>query len=419
MKEDKKIRKRYFNHSYRMNKDHKKFTRVCPICSNYCGEILHHQSFVFPENYQLPKEYDVVCCKNCGFVYADTPANQQDYNRYYQQFSNYEDLNISSGSGNTEWEMKRLKRTASDISNYLYDKNASILDIGCANGGLLVELKKLGYNNLTGLDPSINCVQNVMTRDIIAFKGGVFSINSSISSNKNFDCIILSHVLEHIYDLKLAVSCIVEKLNNNGILYIEVPDASDYINHYIVPYYYFDCEHINHFDENSLNNLFFQNNFDLLYYAKKEIYVSNNKLYPAIYALYKKRARVNYKIVSSSKVRNNIISYIEKSRNCDKWPEVDKLAFSQKEIVVWGAGSYTSRLLANSSLAKCNIVAFIDKNRKKQGNRINNIPIYPPSDILKKHKGPIIICSALFSDEIMKEIEDMYAPANNNIIIMK
>ena len=76
------------------------------------------------------------------------------------------------------------------------------------------------------------------------------------------------------------------------------------------------------------------------------------------------------------------------------------------------------RLIENSSLGKCNIVAFVDKDHKKQGTRIKNIRIYAP-DILKKHKGPVIICSALYSDDIVKEIEDMCIPVYNNIIVMK
>ena len=50
-------------------------------------------------------------------------------------------------------------------------------------------------------------------------------------------------------------------LNPNGIIYIEVPDANRYSNYYVVPFYYFDCEHINHFDINSLKNLFEDNEF--------------------------------------------------------------------------------------------------------------------------------------------------------------
>lgn len=391
----------------------KKLIRKCPICSNNFGKALYHQSFTVPENFPLPKEYDVVCCQKCGFVYADMRANQQDYSKYYQEFSKYE-FSEDAIRTTTKWNLSEL----TPLSDYLHDKNASILDIGCANGELLVELKKLGYKNLNGLDPSIKCVQNVKNQNINAFQGELFSIDSSIP-DKKFDCIILSHVFEHIYDLQTATDNITNKLNERGILYIEVPDASRYTEYYIVPYHYFDCEHINHFDENSLSNLFLQKNLNLLNYAKKESHVSN-KLYPAVYTLHQKNTTSNFKVrdsTSNFKVRDSIISYVKKSRGKDEWPEIDKIAASQQGIAVWGAGSYTMRLINNTSLGRCNVAFFIDKDGKKQGMKIKNIPILCSPDRLKTHNGPIVICSALYSDEILKEIK--YMKINNHIIVMK
>ena len=79
----------------------KKLNRFCQICGNEKGEILHHQKFCLPDNYILPEEYDIVCCNNCGFVFADTTANQKIYNNFYENFSKYENLDssISSGGG--------------------------------------------------------------------------------------------------------------------------------------------------------------------------------------------------------------------------------------------------------------------------------------------------------------------------------
>ena len=32
---------------------------------------------------EIPDEYDVVSCDNCGFTFADVGANQDAYNYYY------------------------------------------------------------------------------------------------------------------------------------------------------------------------------------------------------------------------------------------------------------------------------------------------------------------------------------------------
>lgn len=209
--------------------------RNCPLCFINKGLILHTQEFVIPERYPIPKSYDIVECQKCGFVYADTSASQADYDRFYTDLSKYEDQSTASGGGDKFYDAQRLKQTALDIQKVLSDKSASILDIGCGNGGLLYALKLNGYNKLIGLDPSRKCVLNVIKQGITAVAGNIFSA----TFDAQFDCIILSHVLEHIYDLQKAIRNVTSWLRVGGILYIEVPDASRYSDYYIVPYYLF------------------------------------------------------------------------------------------------------------------------------------------------------------------------------------
>ena len=67
----------------------KKLSRHCPICSSKTAKVLHHQSFETPDNFPLPSEYDVVRCE-CGFVFADVEATQEDYSNYYRELAKYE-----------------------------------------------------------------------------------------------------------------------------------------------------------------------------------------------------------------------------------------------------------------------------------------------------------------------------------------
>lgn len=77
----------------------KHLLRPCPICDNLSGNILHKQIFSLQKNSILPNEYDVVSCSKCGFVFADTSANQNKYSEYYLSFSKYEDKNSIAASG--------------------------------------------------------------------------------------------------------------------------------------------------------------------------------------------------------------------------------------------------------------------------------------------------------------------------------
>ena len=56
---------------------------------------------------------------------------------------------------------------------------------------------------------------------ITCFLGELFEAEKYLN-NKKFDFIILSHVLEHIYDIKKATAVLKNLLNANGMIYTEV-----------------------------------------------------------------------------------------------------------------------------------------------------------------------------------------------------
>lgn len=385
----------------------KKLKRNCPICNNSEGKVLHNQEFILDNNNPLPLEYDVVCCTQCAFVYADVDANQDDYNEYYKNFSKYESLEISSGAGNSQLDEERLQKMAMDIISTIDNKNSHILDIGSGLGGLLKILESNAYKNLYALEPSNNCVTYINENSqITAFQGSVLDDLVTIFNGKKFDYIILSHVLEHIYDLNDAIKNIKDILNLNGKIYIEVPDSNKYKDFFIVPYYYFDIEHINHFNSFSLNSLLSKYGLEAIKTDTKIMKVSQTINYPAFYSLFQ----------FNNMSRISIEEYINISNSMDMNVLLNHLVSSNKECVVWGAGNYTKRLLTQTILCNCNIKYFVDKDINKQGTFLDNIEIKDSSE-LSLFRGTIIIASALFSNNIFEEIKML--DCQNEIVILR
>ena len=95
--------------------------RPCPVCSADQITVLHHQRFTLPEDHLLADGYDVVCCDDCGFVYADTAAQQADYDRFYAELSGYES-DVSSGMGLSPHDRDRLDGTVALIAAMLDDR---------------------------------------------------------------------------------------------------------------------------------------------------------------------------------------------------------------------------------------------------------------------------------------------------------
>jgi len=387
-----------------MNKN--KLLRACPVCQNTGGgEVLHTQKFVLPDNHVLPKEYDIVVCGGCGFIYADTRAGQDAYDKYYSEMSKYDTNYINS-------DTSLFVDRAVWISRFIDNKKASIIDVGCGNGQLLLELEKIGFSNLTALDPSSACIDAIRRRGICGIVSSIFDV----LPDKKYDNLILSGVLEHIYDINKIMQTIKLLLKPNGLLFVCVPDASRYLDYDTVAYDYFNIEHINHFDETSLISLGFLHGLNMESFIKTDITLPGSKQ-PVIFCVYRNGDKTATDWKNYPKV--SIVNYIEKTGKKESANRIiDKLVESKEEVIIWGAGNYASRLLATSNLAKCNILMFVDNDKHKQGVSIAGRPVCAPENISSGGKtATILVTAAVFHEEIFSEIRSM--GIGNKVIILK
>jgi len=388
-----------------MNND--QLYRDCPVCLNTQVEVLHTLHFTVAKDSPLPSCYEIVSCSRCGFVYANTSANQAKYDEYYTLYSKYEDPSVASGGGHTSFDKKRIDEMVSQLEVYIPNKQARIIDIGCGNGGVLRSLKQRGYNNLHGVDPSSGCINhlnNHIDGENYALRLSEIQRFSSVMGKYNF--VILSHVLEHIADLVTAMLAIKSILAEDGVVYVEVPDASRYVSHAGVPFYYFDCEHINHFDRCALGNLATITAFEMFASGEKELQLSQSMRYPAVFGLFRLAPPTASQILQQcDSLTQHIKQYIELSKNHDEFLLLQTLASSQQPIILWGAGSYTQRLLMSSPLPQCNIIAIVDGDSRKQGLILHDIKIESPDKIFNKsNECSILICAAIYAADIQREI---------------
>lgn len=382
-------------------------TRACPTCENAQVEVLHHQQFVLPEDHILPEAFDVVWCPICGFAYADSPASQEEYDRYYAAFSKYEDNETSTGGGGSSWDARRLQDVAAAIAAVCKNRDLRIVDIGCANGGLLGELKNLGYRNLLGVDPSPACVANV--RKLYGIEAMTGSIRKMPVAIGKVDLVILSHVLEHVADLQSTLRDLVRLLHDGGWFYIEVPDAARYREFLVAPFQDFNTEHINHFSLSSLRNLFGRYGFAVESSGQKNIESSPGCPYPAAYGFFRKSspAEVGAVYEVDDPVRASLLEYIEASR--EKLTEIEHrlgaIWASGKPLMVWGTGQLTMKLLAETSLGRARVVAFIDSNPINQGKKLVGVPIVAPEQITDR-TSPILLATLLHEEAIRETIRE-------------
>jgi hypothetical protein len=97
----------------------------------------------------------------------------------------------------------------------------------------------------------------------------------------------------------------------------------------------------------------------------------------------------------------------------------DRFRISQEPVLVWGTGTLTQFLLANTVFADYNIVAFIDSNIHYHDKKLSDKAIISPDGIQAEEyrNMPIIVSTYAHSEQIKNAIENELR-LNNEIIIL-
>lgn len=380
--------------------------RHCPVCWSRMARFVHRLVFALPADSPLPSHYDVVVCDTCNTAFADSGATADDYAKFYRCFSKYEDPTVASGGGDDPADRHRLDELAAFLSTQV-PLRARVLDVGCGSGGLLVALRDLGFHRLMGFDPSETCVLRVRSCgfDADAQIVPICEPHSILEKWGQFDLIILSHVLEHVFDAHDVIASLLPLLSENGLLYIETPDPFGYGTGRFPPFYFFDAEHITHFSPHSFATLACRQGMSLRMVESKVLALSNGALYPAVFCLMQRekalascsysgallpllQAYVEASLVDLQRLEQRVLEILSPGRPC----------------AIWGAGSWSQRLIAAPWFPRGLLQALVDRDPKKQGRSIAGVVVSAPEAGL--HGLPsdtVILVAAAVSGSTIEE----------------
>jgi 2-polyprenyl-3-methyl-5-hydroxy-6-metoxy-1,4-benzoquinol methylase len=370
--------------------------------------------FVLPEASPLPSSYDLVACRVCNCGFADSAACEADYAEYYRNFSKYEESAIATGGGEQPFDRARLDAMAVYLAIQVA-KDGRIADIGAGNGGLLKSMRSLGYGQLTGFDPSPVCVDHMREA---GFAAEVWALPSNAPATMaiggGYDLIVLSHVLEHVFDVRGTLNSVLGLLAPEGKLYIEVPDPDRYDASRFPPFYFFDTEHINHIGEISLRYLAKTLGLSIIEIGQKELALPNGADYPALYTVFTPEQLVSSAVGIKGSIRPSLARYVDEShRQLDKLRvRILALVDKHKFIAIWGVGSLSQRLMSEGWFPREKIVAMVDRDNKKAGLSFMGMRIQSPEAGLSTlPDGTVVLCiAAIAANEIARDYQSMQLP---------
>lgn len=380
--------------------------RSCEVCGSLASDLLHRQPFVLPVGGRV--SYDVVSCADCGFTFAKNLPSPEALEAYYRVNLKY----LYEGSGFVSPSLEAVHRDSFTLVDRFLREHSPpfagtstrVLDVGCSTGVFLSLFRKAGYGHLLGLDPAPEC------REVARRLYGVEVTTASLSTFRTdvpFDAVLLSSVLEHLVDLPHAVRTIASILRNGGLLFVLVPDADRFGFELREPFLEFSIEHVNYFSRSSLEGLLSPLGFTPVL-VQSGVALVNCTSFPVLASLWI-REGVHGKRPSLQSDVGPVRRYIEMSRARLAALEeaLAPLVASGEEVVLWGAGSLTSRLLATTSLARINVAGVVDNNSGLQGKTLASRTIEPPAT-LKGRRTTVVVASYVWGEEIRRTLVDDY-----------
>lgn len=350
--------------------------KKCPICEKLVLSPIEKFNLFNNTRINLSKEINIFYCKDCKFYFQRNNDDEKDYNNFYENYSCY-----------SSKKKERRISTPNFINSFFKNKDLKILDYGSGNFDVLVELKnEHKFTNLYFYEMSIkenNTPYHVFTGE----------------PDIKFDLIIVSHVLEHVYNLKSFINNLINLLNSNGHIYFEVPNANKYIEHSTVPYLDTNFEHINHFNLYSISKVvgrevvnIQEDNFDDGFnYKIIRLLVNKNPI--------KELINVN---------EDNFPKYIEESNL--KIANFNRNIYNLDKIGIFCCGQLFYLLFENTCLCKKDFI-LIDDNLEN----MNEMKVYKSSEIINFPEYTIVI---LASPHIENKLKKRILEINQNLKIL-
>jgi len=208
-------------------------TRACEICQNPTSNRLHSAREMM---FGTRERFNYLECRQCGCLQlVDVPA---DLGKYYPPgYYSFGDQGPVKAWIQSRWAaytMGHFSLVGWAVDRFLWryggltairragiGRAASILDVGCGSGMLIRDLHRLGFTNVTGLDPYI-------PKDTSPAPGVLVHKKQLGEMNGQFDLIMLHHSFEHMSNPLEVMRQLTRLVVPKGLIMIRIPVADSY-----------------------------------------------------------------------------------------------------------------------------------------------------------------------------------------------
>ena len=189
---------------------------ACPIC----GNSKRTQISKYDRRFKILPQSK---CDECALVRHEFMLSDEQLSQYYSTSyrSDYQWVNSAPTSRHIEKRVSEAKTRLNNLNPYL-KKNPKILDFGCGSGEFIELAQKKGAL-ATGFEPGDLYAAYARDQKRLDVQNCGWE---NYDQKKKVDVVTAFHVFEHLIDPLKAFQKSISWLNNNGLIYIEVPNMA-------------------------------------------------------------------------------------------------------------------------------------------------------------------------------------------------
>ena len=371
--------------------------RNCFLCQSKT-EVVFSTTWVIPG--LEPREIGFSVCPECGSVCQSPSVSFDEMMTFYSSMAVY--TNPGRQEKPTEAKIRDLDEQIRFIRRGIGFLPNSALQIGSSDGYTLSRFREAGISRVLGVEPgtaSVELAKRLYQIDCIHGSAEDFD------TDEQFELIILTHVLEHLYRPQDTLNkC--HNLQQNmaeGFIYVEVPLMAKPAS--LCPGF-FSFEHINYYTRDNLVRSLSEAGYSVV--SLVEHYNSN--LSPIIGVLASTKAQDHCDDAQPNISRNRAILSDYRAKEVAYWQgclnAILPALKQSKRIFLWGAGIHTCQIVANTNLIdECVITGLTDTSKLKWGLRQGEWICQAPDNIDWQDGDCVLISSYASEKEIFDALK--------------
>lgn len=225
----------------------------CPLCtSNDLNQIYTG----WDDRYGQPDLFDVVECRNCSLVFLKQVVKPDEIGKLYEKYYPHANDRGVITKNRRLYELLH-KMGLNSIIYFLFrsanialyaNKGESVLDVGCG-AGYNAELIHRKKGQWTGIEVDSLLSEYCNKAGLKCFNGTIEDFTST--TDEKFDTILLSQILEHVYDPIDFINVCKSLLKSSGRIIVASPNYGSSFRkkykmnwmHMHIPYHFYQYNH--------------------------------------------------------------------------------------------------------------------------------------------------------------------------------